>query len=138
MLSWLSFEQYELEPNVATVRFWLSTLSTSKDAELGEKLAEKREKGYRALAVLNQGLKGGSFLVGSRFSIADISLYAYTHVASEGGFDSTPLPAHQRLAEARRRPAESRADHLQLALPDHAYCVCRPLVLSFLPKQHPQ
>jgi glutathione S-transferase len=91
VLSWLCFEQYELEPNVATVRFWLHS-QHKKEAELGEKLTEKRDKGYRALAVLDQGLKGGSFLVGGRFSIADISLYAYTHVAGEGGFDLTPFP----------------------------------------------
>jgi glutathione S-transferase len=91
VLSWLSFEQYELEPNIATVRFWLRMLHKS-EAELGEKLTEKRERGYRALDVLDQGLKGGSFLVGSRFSIADISLYAYTHVAGEGGFDLGRFP----------------------------------------------
>lgn len=91
VLSWLSFEQYELEPNIATVRFWLSILH-QKESELGEKLTDKRERGYRALAVLNQGLQGGSFLVGSRFSIADISLYAYTHVAGEGGFELGRFP----------------------------------------------
>ena len=91
VLSWLSFEQYELEPNIGTVRYWLRILH-KKEAELGEKLTEKRERGYRALDVLNQGLKGGSFLVGSRFSLADISLYAYTHVAEEGGFDLGRFP----------------------------------------------
>jgi glutathione S-transferase len=91
VLSWLSFEQYELEPNIGTVRYWLRMLH-KKEAELGEKLTEKRERGYRALDVLNQGLKGGSFLVGSRFSLADISLYAYTHVAEEGGFDLGRFP----------------------------------------------
>jgi glutathione S-transferase len=91
VLSWLSFEQYELEPNVATVRFWLSILR-KKESELGEKLTDKRERGLRALDVLNQGLRGGSFLVGSRFSLADISLYAYTHVAEEGGFDLGRFP----------------------------------------------
>jgi glutathione S-transferase len=90
-LSWLSFEQYELEPNVATVRLWLHSLHKN-ETELGEQLTDKREKGYRALGVLDQGLKSGSFLVGSRFSIADISLYAYTHVASEGGFDLGRFP----------------------------------------------
>ena len=91
VLSWLSFEQYELEPNIGTVRYWLRMLH-KKEAELGEKLTEKRERGYRALEVLNQGLKGGSFLVGSRFSLADISLYAYTHVAEEGGFELARFP----------------------------------------------
>ncbi|HZF14924.1 MAG TPA: glutathione S-transferase family protein [Steroidobacteraceae bacterium] len=91
VLSWLSFEQYELEPNVATVRFWLALLH-KQPAELGEKLTEKQEKGNRALAVLDEALKGKPFLVGSRFSLADISLYAYTHVAGEGGFDLKHYP----------------------------------------------
>jgi glutathione S-transferase len=91
VLSWLSFEQYELEPNVATARFWLS-IQHRKPAELGDKLAEKQEKGNRALAVLDAGLKAKPFLVGSRFSLADISLYGYTHVAAEGGFDLNRYP----------------------------------------------
>jgi glutathione S-transferase len=91
VLSWLSFEQYELEPNIGTVRLWVHILH-KKDSELGEKLTEKREKGNRALGVLDDGLKGRPFLVGSKFSLADISLYAYTHVAGEGGFDLGKYP----------------------------------------------
>jgi glutathione S-transferase len=91
VLSWLSFEQYELEPNVATARFWLHSLHKT-EAELGDRLAEKRDKGYRALGVLDQALKAAPFLVASRFTIADIALYAYTHVADEGGFDLGRFP----------------------------------------------
>jgi len=91
VLSWLSFEQYELEPNVATLRFWRHLLKKT-EAELGEKFTEKRDKGYRALGVLDQGLKATPFLVGARFSIADIALYGYTHVADEGGFDLGRFP----------------------------------------------
>ena len=91
VLSWLSFEQYELEPNVATARFWLHSLHKT-EAELGDRLAEKRDKGYRALGVLDQALRTVPFLVGSRYSIADIALYAYTHVADEGGFDLGRFP----------------------------------------------
>jgi glutathione S-transferase len=85
MWQWLSFEQYNLEPNVATVRFWLHCLRKGA-AELGERLAEKRTKGHEALAVLEQGLQNKRFLVADRFSLADIALFAYTHVAEEGGF----------------------------------------------------
>ncbi len=86
MMQWMCFEQYNLEPNVGTVRFWTNSLRKT-ESELGEKLAEKRANGYAALDVLEKGLQGKNFLVGNRYSLADISLYAYTHVASEGGFD---------------------------------------------------
>jgi glutathione S-transferase len=88
---WLCFEQYNLEPNVATVRFWLHSLHKTPQ-ELGEKLTEKVDKGKQALAVLEQALEGRDFLVGNRYSLADIGLYAYTHVAEEGGFPLQPYP----------------------------------------------
>jgi glutathione S-transferase len=92
MWQWLCFEQYNLEPNIGTARFWIASLGKS-EAELGEKLAEKRRNGQAALAVLEQGLAGRDFLVGNRYSLADIALYAYTHVAPEGGFSLEPYPA---------------------------------------------
>jgi len=88
---WLCFEQYNLEPNVATVRFWMSILKNSA-AELGERLTEKLAKGYEALGVLETGLHGKDFLVADRFTLADISLYAYTHVAAEGGMSLGAYP----------------------------------------------
>jgi len=92
MWQWLCFEQYNLEPNIGTARFWLASLRKS-EAELGEKLVEKRRNGHAALGVLEQGLDGREFLVGNRYSLADIALYAYTHVAPEGGFALDPYPA---------------------------------------------
>jgi glutathione S-transferase len=89
---WLCFEQYSLEPNLGTARFWIASLGKS-EAELGEKLLEKRRNGHAALAVLEQGLAGRQFLVGERYSLADIALYAYTHVAPEGGFPLDAYPA---------------------------------------------
>lgn len=89
---WLSFEQYNLEPNVGTVRFWLGSLHKT-EAELGEKLKDKVDKGYQALEVLEKGLAGRDFLVGGQYSLADISLYAYTHVAEEGNFSLARFPA---------------------------------------------
>jgi glutathione S-transferase len=91
MWHWLCFEQYNLEPNVATVRFWLHSLHKTPQG-LGDKLTEKVDKGKQALAVLDRGLQGRDFLVGERFSLADIGLYAYTHVAEEGGFSLEPYP----------------------------------------------
>lgn len=92
MWQWMCFEQYNLEPNIGTARFWIASLKKS-EAELGEKLVEKRRNGHAALAVLEQGLTGREFLVGDRYSLADIALYAYTHVAPEGGFALDPYPA---------------------------------------------
>jgi glutathione S-transferase len=92
MWQWMCFEQYNLEPNIGTARFWIASLGRT-EAELGEKLEEKRRNGHAALAVLEKGLAGQEFLVAGQYSLADIALYAYTHVAPEGGFDLGPYPA---------------------------------------------
>ncbi len=92
MWQWLCFEQYNLEPNVATVRFWLHSLHKT-EAELGEKLTDKRRLGFAALDVLEQGLADKNYLVANQFTLADIGLYAYTHVAEEGGFPLSRYPA---------------------------------------------
>ena len=92
MWQWLCFEQYNLEPNIGTARFWIASLGKS-EPELGEKLVEKRRNGHAALKVLEQGLASREFLVGNRYSLADIGLYAYTHVAPEGGFPLDDYPA---------------------------------------------
>ena len=92
MWQWMCFEQYNLEPNIGTARFWIASLGKT-EAELGEKLEEKRRNGHAALAVLEKGLEGRAFLVGERYSLADIALYAYTHVAPEGGFALDGYPA---------------------------------------------
>jgi glutathione S-transferase len=92
MWQWLCFEQYNLEPNVATVRFWLHSLHKN-EAELGEKLTDKRRLGFAALDVLERGLAGREYLVGNHYTLADIGLYAYTHVAEEGGFPLDRYPA---------------------------------------------
>jgi glutathione S-transferase len=89
---WLCFEQYNLEPNIGTARFWLTMLHKTP-AELGERLIEKTAKGQEALAVLERGLENKPFLVAERFTLADISLYAYTHVAAEAGIDLNAYPA---------------------------------------------
>jgi glutathione S-transferase len=89
VLQWMFFEQYSHEPHLAVARFWLHVLgSADRDA-----LAEKHRLGYLALDALERGLAGREFLVGDRYSIADIALYAYTHVAEEGGFELDRYPA---------------------------------------------
>ena len=89
---WLCFEQYNLEPNIGTARFWLTSLHKTP-LELGERLTEKRAKGREALGVLERGLTDKTFLVADRFTLADIALYAYTHVAPEAGLDLDAYPA---------------------------------------------
>ena len=92
MWQWMCFEQYNLEPNIGTARFWIASLGRSEE-ELGDKLVEKRRSGHAALEVLERGLAGREYLAGGAFSLADIALYAYTHVAPEGGFPLGPYPA---------------------------------------------
>jgi glutathione S-transferase len=84
-LQWMFFEQYSHEPYIAVVRHWrhLGALTPQQEAELPARMA----KGYQALDVMEKHLTGRRFFVGERCTTADIALYAYTHVASEGGFD---------------------------------------------------
>jgi len=84
VLQWLFFEQYSHEPYIAVVRFWHFSGAIGKNRQA---LAEKMERGYHALDVIEEHLSTRSFFVGERYTIADIALYAYTHVASEGEFD---------------------------------------------------
>ena len=94
MLRWMFFEQYNHEPNVATLRFWLAFLGEEKltEAQRGQ-IAGKREAGDAALKLMDEHLEARGFFVGERLSLADIALYAYTHVAEEGGFQLGRYPA---------------------------------------------
>src|SRR5581483_4561684 len=91
VLQWLFFEQYDVEPNLAVARFWIAVLRQPE--RYAEQLEAKWAAGRRALAGMERHLDGREFLVGNAYSIADIGLYAYTHVASEGGFDLESYPA---------------------------------------------
>jgi glutathione S-transferase len=90
VLQWLFFEQYSHEPNIAVVRFWVA-YSGAPPAE--EEVEARRRAGYAALDAMESHLEDRSFLVGGGYTIADISLYAYTHVAGEGGFYLERYPA---------------------------------------------
>ncbi|MGB3310238.1 MAG: glutathione S-transferase family protein [Nodosilinea sp.] len=104
VLSWLFFEQYSHEPNIATPRFWrchVPKLNTYQKTAL----PYKQEQGYQALAVMEQHLADHQYFVEDQYTIADIALYAYTHVAHEGGFDLDRFPHVQRwLSEVASQP----------------------------------
>ena len=103
VLQWLFFEQYSHEPFIATSRFWISILG--KAQEYHTALEQKREPGYAALRVMENHLKSHCYFVGDRYTIADIALFAYTHVADEGGFDLSQFPAIQGwIARIKSQP----------------------------------
>jgi glutathione S-transferase len=85
VLQWLFFEQYDHEPALAVLRFWLAYSGTPE--AYADRVEERRAAGYRALDAMERRLGSADYLVGDAFTIADIALYAYTHVAHEGGFD---------------------------------------------------
>ncbi len=91
VLQWMFFEQYSHEPYIAVVRFWLRYSGTPE--RFAEQVPAKTKGGYAALDAMEKHLTGKSYLVADRYTIADISLYAYTHVAHEGDFDLGPYPA---------------------------------------------
>jgi glutathione S-transferase len=89
VLQWLFFEQYSHEPNIAVARFWVIAGITPSDAD-----REAKARGsVAALKAMERHLADREFLVGERYTIADIALYAYTHVAPEAGFELDPYPA---------------------------------------------
>ena len=91
MWQWMCFEQYHIEPNIGTARYWLSILRKTR-AELADKLLDKKKSGYAALDLLEQELRDKTYLVANKYSLADIAVFAYTHAAHEGGFDLAPYP----------------------------------------------
>jgi glutathione S-transferase len=89
VLQWLFFEQYSHEPNIAVARFWAIAGITPSEADA----EAKHRGGTAALKAMEGHLAERAYLVGDRYSIADIGLYAYTHVAPEGGFSLDDYPA---------------------------------------------
>jgi len=107
MLRWLFWEQYNHEPNVATVRFWRTLVGEEKLTDLQRaQLPGKIAAGEAALALMDEHLGRSDFLVLDRITLADIVLYAYTHVAEEGGFSLQPYPnVRAWLARVASHPA---------------------------------
>ncbi len=90
VLQWMFFEQYKHEPGIAVVRFWVAISESPPSAA---DIEARRTVGYAALEAMERHLAEREYFVGERFTIADIALYAYTHVAPEGGFELDPYPA---------------------------------------------
>jgi glutathione S-transferase len=91
VLQWMFFEQYDLEPSIAVARFWIAY--SGRAEEFADRLPERMAAGHKVLAALDAHLAGKQYLVGDFYSLADIAVYGYTHVAAEGGFDLEPYPA---------------------------------------------
>ena len=103
ILQWMFFEQYSHEPNIATSRFIIKYLGSPPDRHAS--LEQKRDAGQQALAVMERQLLRHPYIVGDKYNIADIALFAYTHVADEGGFSLSDYPAIQAWIEhIERRP----------------------------------
>ncbi|MBD0290531.1 MAG: glutathione S-transferase family protein [Thermoleophilia bacterium] len=91
VLQWMFFEQYDHEPALAVVRFWVSY--SGRPQAFADRIEERREAGYRALAAMERHLDGRAYFVSDALTLCDIALYAYTHVAHEGGFDLSAFQA---------------------------------------------
>jgi glutathione S-transferase len=90
VLQWMFFEQYDHEPAIAVVRFLVAYSGREPDAEF---VAQRTKQGYRALDAMERHLDGRDWLVGGGMTLADVALYAYTHVAGEGSFSLGGYPA---------------------------------------------
>jgi glutathione S-transferase len=93
MLRWMFWEQYSHEPNVATLRFWMRWLGPDNLSDLQRlQMPTKRTAGNAALKLMDDHLIGREWFVGNSISLADICLYAYTHVAGDAEFDLSRYP----------------------------------------------
>lgn len=110
-LRWMFFEQYSHEPYIAVARFWKHYLP--KLTQLQEMdLPNKMKGGYSALGIMERHLAHNQFFVGGRYGLADIALYAYTHVAGEGGFNLDNYPhVNAWMARVANQPGHITIQH---------------------------
>jgi glutathione S-transferase len=108
-LQWMFFEQHSLEPNLGAARFWLTMVKGGRELQR-HSLEDWMERGYQALGVMDKHLESHRFFAANRYTIADIALYAYTHVAPESGFDLTMFPA----IRAWLKRVASQAGHVSI------------------------
>jgi glutathione S-transferase len=91
-LQWMFFEQHSLEPNIGAAYFWLTLVKGGRELQQ-HALEDWMEEGYRALGVMENHLKQNRYFAADRYTVADIALYAYTHLAHECDFDIESFPA---------------------------------------------
>ncbi len=109
-LQWMFFEQHSLEPNIGAAFFWLALIKGGRDLQ-SHALEDWMEEGYRALGVMEMHLSKNRFFVAGHFTIADIALYAYTHVAHECDYDLERYPAVRAwLARVEAEPGHVTMD----------------------------
>jgi glutathione S-transferase len=109
-LQWMFFEQHSIEPNIGAAYFWLALVKGGRDLQQ-HALEDWMENGNRSLGVMENHLRRHSYFVADRYSVADIALYAYTHLAHECDFDLTPFPAiREWLARVAEHPGHATMD----------------------------
>ncbi len=108
-LQWMFFEQYSHEPYIAVARFWRKIMPGGLELKK-DFFPEWHEKGYAALDVMERHLSGADYFAGGTYSIADIALYVYTHMADDGGFD---LAGHPGVRSWLARVA-GQPDHIDM------------------------
>jgi glutathione S-transferase len=112
-LQWMFFEQRALEPNVGAAYFWLTLVKGGRDLQQ-HALDDWTEEGYRSLGLMEKHLGKHRFFAGERYSIADVALYAYTHVAHLCDFDLASLPAvREWLARVAAQPNHLAMDEVR-------------------------
>jgi glutathione S-transferase len=120
-LQWMFFEQHSLEPNIGAAWFWLTLIKGGRELQ-HHAIENWMEKGYHALRVMETHLKRHDFFAADRYTIADIALYAYTHIAHECDFDLSPFPA---IRSWLRRIA-GQPGHVAMTFTPAAALACSP------------
>jgi glutathione S-transferase len=108
-LQWMFFEQHSLEPNLGAAYFWLALVKGGRELQQ-HALDDWMEEGYRALKVMENHLKDHRYFAAGRYTIADIALYAYTHLANQCDYDLTAFPAVRAWLER----VEAEPDHVPM------------------------
>lgn len=116
ILQWLFFEQHAIVPNIGSAYFWLCLVKGGRDLQR-HAIDDWMEEGQRSLSVMDKHLSKSRFFAGERYTVADVAIYAYTHVANECDFDLTPFPAVRAwLARVKAEPLHVPMDYNAPAL----------------------
>jgi glutathione S-transferase len=116
-LQWMFFEQHSLEPYIGEAHFWLNLVKGGRELQI-HAVEDWLENGYRGLQVMDKHLTKHRFFAADRYTIADISLYGYTHIANECDFDLTGFPAIRSwLKRVADQPGQIRIDWHPTTMP---------------------